>query len=416
MAPVRNACVLGLFVLAAGCAATDTEDPAADDGSSSAAGSDTNPSGTSGTVDPTSPSTSAGPGGNDGSTSGPGGSDGDGSDDSSTGEPGGPPPGLVPAFIAQGHMGRTMLSCDDGQTWIADVSLDDTIRCFEGIDCDHDEGAATGLTATDGLLVATWGWGTEGRIATSPDGVEWTDVLTGPTFAGTAFGNDTFIAGARSPWRAGADAATWEMLPDSGLDEWTPRGTGFVPHEGGIFLIGGGGGGSSDLVLSSTDGDDWWHPDSFPPTCGDSIRGIAYGGGTIVIARGANDGAEICVSTDGGLDFTGIDLADSPSSPVVWTGDEFVVFAGGTRYASTDGQQWSSSSLGNGISVGAMARSPDGTFIGHRDGWMVWYEQQQLYRSVDGVDWQPLGAGAFVGGHPIRHMRFGYVHPHAEGC
>ena len=29
---------------------------------------------------------------------------------------------LVPAFVAQGHLGRTVVSCDDGQTWNHDQS------------------------------------------------------------------------------------------------------------------------------------------------------------------------------------------------------------------------------------------------------------------------------------------------------
>ena len=32
------------------------------------------------------------------------------------------PPGKVPMFIAQGTLGRTIVSCDDGQTWVGDHS------------------------------------------------------------------------------------------------------------------------------------------------------------------------------------------------------------------------------------------------------------------------------------------------------
>jgi len=337
-------------------------------------------------------------------------------DDASTGED--LPPAGRPAFIAQGHMGRTMLSCDDGHTWVANQSLDDATRCFEGIDCDHHEGAGTGLSVSDDtLIVATWGWGTEGRILTSPDGVDWTEVLVGPTFAGSAFGNDTFIAAARVPWRAGATGDDWVELPDSGLDEWNARGTGFLPHDGGLFIIGGGGAESSDIVLSSNDGDDWWHPDAFPAGCGTSIRGIAYGAGTIVIARGADDGADLCVSSDGGVQFQAIDLEQTPSGPPMWTGDELVVFSSQMRFTSADGTTWAGEAISPAeVRIGAVARSPDGTYVAHRAGWMVWYEQQRMYRSDDGLTWEILPEGAFVGSHPIRSLRFGYVQPHADGC
>ena len=327
-----------------------------------------------------------------------------------------PPDGLVPAFVAQGHMGRTMLSCDDGQTWIADTSLDDTIRCFEGIDCDHHEGSATGVTYGDGLFVTTWGWGTEGNIQISSDGVSWETVLTGPTFSGTAFGNDVFIAGARSPFRADATATMWTDLGDSGLDEWTPRGIGFANVDGGRFIIGGGGG-TGDVVVSATDGDDWFHPEGIVDACGSSISGITGGGTAIVIATRNQDPIDLCVSTDGGVSFTTIDLPEPMNTPAIWTGTELVGFSDSSRLTSDDGVDWTSTPFATpDARPGAVARSPDGTFVGQRNGWMVWYEEQTLYRSTDGLTWTELGPDAFTGGHPIRRIAHGRVEPTEDGC
>src|SRR5262245_52167588 len=67
--------------------------------------------------------------------------------------------GLVPVFVAQGHVGRTTISCDDGRTWVGNRSDDDSIRCFSGVDCDHHPGAAHGVVFGHGWFFATFGWG-----------------------------------------------------------------------------------------------------------------------------------------------------------------------------------------------------------------------------------------------------------------
>ena len=355
------------------------------------------------------PSTT-GPDTGDSTDSGPGSSEGSG-----TGET--IPDGLVPAFVAQGHMGRTMISCDDGETWVANRSLDDSIRCFEGLDCDHHEGSGTGLTYGDGVFVATWGWGTEGEVQVSSDGVTWTAVLTGPTFSGTAYGNDTFIAGAKVPYSAGPLGDAWTELADSGLDEWTPRGIGFAPTDGGRFILGGGGGGSGDVVVSADQGETWTHPSGASPGCGGSISGIAGSGDAIVIAAGEGSGTQLCVSTDAGGSFVDVPLPESLRGTVMWTGGDFVGFGASARHTSADGLDWTSTPYASGDpSPTALARSAAGTYVAQRDGWLVWYEQQTLFRSEDGLNWTALPAGAFVGSHPLRHIRFGYVEPSDQGC
>ncbi len=406
----------------AGCSDTSTVDDGADD-IDDGSGDDG-----SGTADPRTTGDDTGEAQSDPddgaqSTDGDDGADDDEAGDSETGDDDGetggdpPPDGAVPAFVAQGHMGRTMVSCDDGQTWTADTSLDDAVRCFEPLDCDHHVGSATGLTYGDGLFVATWGWGTEGQVQTSADGVEWTTVLTGPTFNGTAWGNDTFLAGAKFPYRAAADAQEWVELPDSGLNEWTPRGIGFVDVDGGRFVLGGGGGDSGDVVVSATAGDQWEHPSGFDPACGASIVGIGGGNGVIIIAAHDSSGVDACVSTDAGLSFVTVDLPEALNGAPWWTGTEFVGFGNDGRLTSPDGLQWSSTPYASSHPpLTAIGRSPNGTYIAQRDGWLVWYEQQSLYRSDDGLTWTELAAGSFVGGHPIRRLTFGYVQPHEQGC
>ena len=47
--------------------------------------------------------------------------------------------------------------------------------------------------------------------------------------------------------------------------------------------------------------------------------------------------------------------------------------------------------------IGAVARGPHGTFVASNDGWLVWYEKQQFFRSSDGVHWDVLDKSKFKG-------------------
>src|SRR5690606_33849550 len=83
----------------------------------------------------------------------------------------GPAPATtVPVFIAQGHLGRTTISCDDGRTWIHNQSQDDAARCFENdLDCDHHPYAARGIAHGEGTFLLTWGWGAPGSVVRTED-------------------------------------------------------------------------------------------------------------------------------------------------------------------------------------------------------------------------------------------------------
>lgn len=337
----------------------------------------------------------------------------DPSDSTTAGETG-PVATDVPVFIAQGHYGRTTISCDDGHTWIHDTSQDDAVRCFENdLDCDHNEFAGRGIAWGDGQFVLAWGWGEPGTLSRSDDAYTFTTVMTDtPTFADVAFGNGRFVAN-NSPTRISDDGGlTWsEGGPlDIGINT---RAIEFVPHGDGWFIVAGESG-DQRAIVRSPDGVTWTPASERPPECGSYTRGIAYGADVVVLASG--DGS-VCRSPDGGDTWARIPLADRLTSPPVWTGAEFFVYDGGTLHRSPDGAMWTSAPvIGDGVTVGPLARSPEGTFVAANDGWMVWYDQQKLYRSPDGLTWETLIIGdAFTGSHPIYFMAHGRVQP-GSGC
>lgn len=325
----------------------------------------------------------------------------------SGGDPFVPPAGSIPMFVAQGHAGRTTISCDDGRTWVADQSNDDEIGCFNGVDCDHDTGAGRGIAWGDGWFFATFGWGEPGGVRRSRDGVSWETVLSGTTLGGVAYGNGRLVGAGRPARYSDDQGLTWQQAGDSDLTVWNVRGAAFAPTHGGRFIMAGSD--SISEITVSANGIDWSQPDSSPANCGEEIQtdgGIVFGNGTIV-AMGPT--AISCRSTDGGKTWTSDPIGGSISSQIVWTGSEFMVWGNGKVYRSDDGIAWTTQALSpSNLYLGAVAVSDAGTFVAVKGGWMVSYENQQFYRSTDGVSWETLPQSAFTGSHPIRFITFGY--------
>jgi hypothetical protein len=315
-------------------------------------------------------------------------------------------------FVAQGHQGRITRSCDDGLTFPYNSSADDAFRCFVDAehDCDHSAVAGRGLAFGDGHFVATWGWGHPGKLQRSNDGKSFDDVMTEtPTFADVAYGNSLFVA-CGNPTRISSDGQAWDSGGKLSFD-FNYRGIEFVPTAGGLFIVTGESG-DNRAISYSHDGKVWMAAGDRPDLCGQQMRGIAGSDSVMIVASALG---HVCRSTDGNS-WTFATVSDRFTSPPVWTGSEFWIYAGAMLFKSPDAQTWSSQDIEPpNIAIGALARSPEGTLVAANDGWQVWYEKQQFFRSTDGVHWDPLLKTAFTGSHPINFISFGYVAPSA-GC
>jgi hypothetical protein len=326
----------------------------------------------------------------------------------------GPPPATtVPVFIAQGHLGRTTISCDDGRTWIHNRSQDDSLRCFEDdLDCDHHPYAARGIAYGEGTFMLTWGWGAPGTVVRTEDAENFETVLSdSPTFADIAFGNGRFVLNQKNTQIS--DDLGKTLSPGGPLQIGiNTRAIEFLPHDGGLFLVTGESG-EQRAIVRSADGVTWTPASQRPPECGGRIYGMAYGNGVSLVASGFGF---VCRSTDGGDTWEQVSVAESFTAPLLWTGEEFFIYRNSTLYRSADGETWESQPISPGnIQIGNVARSPAGTFVAVNAGWKRWYEQQQFFRSEDGVNWEVLPPEAFVGSHPIYFIAHGEVSPGA-GC
>ena len=67
-------------------------------------------------------------------------------------------------FMATGHMGRTVMSCDDGKSWINDRSENDNARCWSAstdpnyVECDHTPYSGRGKTGSLDTVVSMAGF------------------------------------------------------------------------------------------------------------------------------------------------------------------------------------------------------------------------------------------------------------------
>ena len=331
--------------------------------------------------------------------------------------------GLVPMFVAQGYVGRTTVSCDDGKTWVADRSDDDAVRCFAaggGPNCDHDGSNAMGLAYGHGVFVGTWGWGAPNSVRRSVDGVRWEHVRDGTIFSGLEYGAGRFVAIDGRPQVSTDDGKTWTTAAaDLGFLGHIRR-TGFAARDGGLFLAAGGENGATrgDLMLSS-DGLSWRRPTTVPDACGlgAGASSFALGGGVIVLGH---ETGVVCRSTDGARTWTTASTGGALGTALLWDGAAFVgwgtVADKPVRFRSPDGVAWTTEptavrapdgSTRGGPSLASVARSDAGTYVATNAGWMVWYEKQEFYRSRDGVTWDALAAGSFHGSHPIKFITYG---------
>lgn len=354
---------------------------------------------------------------------------------------------LVPVFVAQGSVGRSTISCDDGKTWIKNRSYDlegaaeacedttpvvcgdtsctffnvgnDTCETKEPCDCDHHPGADKGVVFGKDVFAAVWGWGPKGALKTSQDGTIWSvpsSNVDQSTYAGVAFGNGTFVAASRKPM-VSTDGKTWT---EGGTADFqnaaeetihNTRDIGFAATESGVFVMGASSAPGSDLLVSKDEGASWQRPTG-SWTCGGDFTGVA-GDETIIVATFDD---KVCVSTDDGSSFAVLDGNFTSAVALVHDGAQFVAWDNSSRYTSKNGTEWTETALvtkdlrdGHGFHLGPVARSDQGTYVSVRGGWSNWYGKQDFYRSEDGIVWTALPEGSFEPSHRIRAMTFGYA-------
>ena len=316
--------------------------------------------------------------------------------------------GTVGVFVAMGHAGRRVASCDGGDTWIADQSKDDAIRCWvDGdsnyVECDHNEWPGYGVQFGGGYFWVTYGWGQDGPKMRSANGVDWTTLNLVGQHGGLVYGEGTLLAASRGAKYSADLGDTWNDTDSVPLVGWVVRSAGYG---GGTFYMAASSSNFGQEMVYSDDGLTWFTPDTVPATCG-GLGTFAYGNGTMVWMGG--DGKP-CATSDNGRNWTqSTNDAGAPgagASSIVFNGSEFVVWARGKVYRSASGGAWTSEDMNPNVSLAHVAAADDGSaYVGVKQGWGNYYGAQEFYYSTDAINWAL--ASSFAGGHPIRSMTFG---------
>lgn len=333
-----------------------------------------------------------------------------------------PPPtgsNLVPVFMATGHVRTTMYSCT-GETWRGYRTANSNTRCWDdsspyNVECDHQATSAMGITYGPNGFMATFGWGTGGRVEVSTDGNNWTSVHTGGTWAGVAYGNGTYILNDRPTLLSTNGGETWTRGGDLNFIPWNARKISFVNLHGGFFISTADSSGVMDLLISRDNGASFSRPTALPSNCGNGT--VAYNSSVILLYS-----RSLCRSTDNGQTWQ--ELPTKPGSGnLISVGNQFKAYNYGRVYTSTDnGSTWTEAPLLiNGVQNSQSANlsfehvaynSQLQKYVGIVQSWGNYYERTQYYHSDDGRNWIQINKSAGQApnsSHPIRQIVTGYL-------
>ena len=344
-----------------------------------------------------------------------------------------------PVFLAVGKMGRTMISCDDGLTWVADQSYDaqgassvcgDTssvicgqpdatscqVRTKDGCEtqplCDRCPISAASAPYGNGwFVVSHGGGGSRGDVRRSRDGVNWEVVEDATDNVRIAFAKGNFYKMGYN-MEISPDAKTWQpykLMTSEGEQN-------FSSHQ--LFDLG------DRLIMTTYERDPaqilfsedegaTWTVSQVPETCGRLARRVSGGGGRVLLV--GLDRKHVCVSTDGARTFTEHNLEDKGQSihaQVTYKNGRFTTWGpyGFERMTSRDGITWDTSRVVPRHSMRHHATNPhSGATVSAWNPHQEVYTQQAFFQSPNGYFWKKLNSSQYDKGHAIDAIVFGYA-------
>ena len=320
---------------------------------------------------------------------------------------------LKTVVIAAGQNERTMMSCDDGTTWFNDRSADDaaTGEIIGG----HSPRSFYGMDAADGYMYVNYGWGYNGSLKRSRDGINWDVVRSGSWGGGiAAFNQQIFHAG--PDWSTSiTNGSSWtKILNIDSVANGISYGA--IHHVNDkIFIVGRG----ANMGVSYDKGSTWKLLTNVLPTQS-QLMSFAEGNGVIVIVgktyiHGMLSAGYITRSVDNGQTWTSKQIGNDWSS-IVFNGTHFVAWSNASdnakTYKSTDGLNWTIVNTKiNGANSGWYF-APNAKYNKYSGNYIAMGTSggdigtQQVYRSNDGIDWLKIDSSSIKRGNYTDTLHF----------
>lgn len=329
-----------------------------------------------------------------------------------------PAPGQAYVLVATGFVGRTVISCDQGRTWIRDRSDNQNTRCWvDGnpnyVECDHTANSGRNIEYGDGWFYAAYGWGSNAAtLRKSRDGYNWQTIATGNSGAGVSYYQGFLL------WINGGG---WPGSTNGGMS-FTNYEPSNIPNFPGAYSIRTLARSEGLIVASGDDPGGLYSRDAGRTWSRATLNGIEWTR-TVQLARGngqlislssntVNNQGRLYVarSTDNGATWNGASVASVPAyenwSSLIFNGTQFITWSSGKRWMSVDGLNWTATNMNSQHVNGPVALTPNGTYVSIPNFWGQYYAGQRAYYSTDGLNWTQA---QFPGGHPISKIVGGYV-------
>ncbi|MEM9071790.1 MAG: hypothetical protein AAGE52_24990 [Myxococcota bacterium] len=309
------------------------------------------------------------------------------------------------AIVAQGYLGRSLVSCDDGRTWAYENA--GAPGSCGGTDCLHHATSPQGLGFGGGSWFRAEGWGANpGRIFVSPGGREWRQVFETDRrpLGGFAVDGEWLIAIEHSRvYRSSDEGVTWTRT--DGVRE-NPRRLETIELTSGPVLAAIYAGAFAIFAVSTDAGASWNVPDredpaEWPAGCQSMrrMRGF-HGAGTTLVATSLE---AFCVTSDFGRTYRSLEPPFSPTSNVVQHDGIIWSYSSGAAHRTTDGFDWDAAPLEgpDGMVIREVVVTPTGAFVATDEGRD---DDHDFYRSEDGIRWEHAGN---YPGHAVQRFAVG---------
>lgn len=295
-------------------------------------------------------------------------------------------------FVAAGHGGRTITSCDDGKTWIAN-------HAYESGNADHSAYTHKGMAYGNGMFMVILAWGADVSLKMSTDGVTWTrKTFGGGFYGGIGFGGDRFVMLRQGVSQHSSDLGkTWTRSRIQPRNDYREGGGGNgLPGQQGVFA----GGGTNVPSMSWDGGETFVTADGCPSMDFGGIGaegGVAVGDGNLVFVSSKGD---YCHVTDNGKSITKGNLGMAVNGKVSYAGGKFWVASRNTLFTSPTGKTWTKvAAVPTTVSLQSVTQGDSGTFVG------VGRSGGDFFRSADGTNWQKVAGPS---GNSLVRVVFGY--------